>query len=60
MPKGTKVHKKAEAMMAKGVPPEIAIPTAQKQTGQSFATGKKTTKAGKPVGGKRRKGKGKS
>jgi hypothetical protein len=58
MPKGTRVHKQADAMMKKGVPPEIAIPTAQKRTGQSFATGKKKTKEGKPVGGKR-KGKGK-
>lgn len=50
MPKGTRVHKQAEAMMRRGVPPGIAIPTAQKRTGQSFATGKRTTKAGKPVG----------
>ena len=40
MPKGTKVHKMAEAMQEKGMPVGQAIATAQKNTGMSYATGK--------------------
>ena len=40
MPKGTKVHKMADAMQEKGVPVGKAIATAQKKTGMSYATGR--------------------
>lgn len=44
MPENTKVHKMAKAMERSGVPVGEAIATAQKRTGQSYATGKKLTK----------------
>ena len=40
MPKNSKVHKMADAMMKRGVPKSEAIATAQKRTGQSYQTGK--------------------
>lgn len=40
MPTNTKVHKMAKAMEASGAPVGMAIATAQKRTGQSYATGK--------------------
>lgn len=42
MPKNTKVHKLAHELMRNGMPKGQAIATAQKKTGQSYATGKKT------------------
>lgn len=47
VPKNTKVHKMAEAMMKRGVPEGEAIATAQKRTGMSYATGKKPKKGKK-------------
>lgn len=49
MPKGTKVARCVEDVKKKG---SVVNPYAvcQKSTGQSYATGKKTTKTGKPVG----------
>ena len=41
MPKGTKVHKMADAIEAKGVAKGTAIAIAQDKTGKSYATGKK-------------------
>jgi hypothetical protein len=51
MPKNTKVSKCVSKVKAKGggVNPYAVC---QDSTGQSYATGKKTTKAGKPVGAK--------
>jgi hypothetical protein len=40
MPKGSKVHKLAGKLEAKGLPKGESIAIAQKQTGQSYATGK--------------------
>jgi hypothetical protein len=40
MPKGTKVHRLTDKLKAKGLPEGAAIATAQKQTRQSYATGK--------------------
>lgn len=51
MPKNSKVHRQADAMKRAGVPESIAIATAQKRTGQSYATGKKLPPA--PKGGKK-------
>jgi len=44
MPKNTKVHKMADAIEKSGAPKSVAIATAQKRTGQSYATGKPTKK----------------
>jgi hypothetical protein len=44
MPKGTKVHKMAQAMIRHGVPKGKAIATAQKKTGKSYKTGRKPKK----------------
>jgi hypothetical protein len=52
MPKGTKVSKCVAKVKRKGAGNPYAI--CQKATGQSYATGKRRTKAGKPVGGKRK------
>jgi hypothetical protein len=56
MPKNSKVSKCVSKVKAKGggVNPYAVC---QDATGQSYATGKKTTKAGKPVGGKATKAK---
>lgn len=40
MPVDTPVHKMAKAIERSGVPEGIAIATAQKKTGMSYATGK--------------------
>jgi hypothetical protein len=59
MPKGTRVHRCVDKLTAKGMPKSKAIPICQKSTHQSLMTGKSKTKAGKTVGGiKRRKKKG--
>ena len=44
MPKGTKVHRLVQKLMAKGYPKPNAIRIAQKSTGLAYATGKKPKK----------------
>ncbi len=41
MPKGSKVHKMAKALMREGMSEGRAIATAQAKTGKSYATGRK-------------------
>lgn len=41
MPKGTKVHRMYEHLVAKGMSKGMAAATAQKRTGKSLRTGRK-------------------
>ena len=47
MPKGTRVHRLKTRLQRKGMEEGPAIATAQKKTGQSYATGKRVRKKGK-------------
>jgi uncharacterized protein YdaT len=51
MPKGTKVHKMAKAMMREGMSEGRAIAIAQSKTGKSYATGRKPKSKRKKHGG---------
>lgn len=46
MPEGTKVHRCVDVLTAKGMEKGKAIAICQKQTNQSFATGKPLRKKG--------------
>jgi hypothetical protein len=55
MPQGTRIHKCVDKLTGKGMPIGKAIRVCQSSTHQSYATGKSKTKAGKTVGGPKRK-----
>jgi hypothetical protein len=58
MPPNSRVHKCVDKLTGKGMATGKAIRICQSSTHQGFASGKSKTKAGKTVGGPKRKKKG--